>query len=99
MNYILDDQHNPVLVDDLLTWANWFEAADRHVALTELDGVKVSTVFLGIDHNLSYGAKQPILFETMIFGGEHDEACWRCSTWQEAEAQHERVVAELLGGI
>jgi hypothetical protein len=38
---------------------------------------------------------KPHLFETMIFGGERDQECWRCATWAEAEAQHERVVAEV----
>ena len=46
----------------------------------------VSTVFLGLDHAFDGGT--PLLFETMIFGGEHDEYQERYATWDEAEAGH-----------
>lgn len=46
----------------------------------------VSTVFLGIDHG--YLERKPLLFETMIFGGAHDQYQERCSTWEEAELMH-----------
>jgi len=84
-HYILDG-HNPVSVD-LMRWATWFERADRHVAQSGVkDGVQVSTVFLGLDH--SWGEGPPMLFETMIFGGEHDQYQERCSTWGQAEEMH-----------
>lgn len=89
-NYILVDK-KPVEEPDFMKWAKWFETADRHVNKTELpDGVKVSTVFLGMDHG--FMSNTPILFETMIFGGEHDEYQERYSTWEEAEAGHERAI-------
>jgi hypothetical protein len=76
---------------DLITWAKWFEAADRHVAKTDItDDIHVSTVFLGLDH--SFGDGPPLLYETMIFGGEHDEYQQRYSTWEQAEAGHEKAV-------
>jgi len=38
-------------------------------------------------------AGPPLLFETMIFNGPDDgEYQERCSTWEEAEAMHERAV-------
>lgn len=75
----------------LLTWASWFETADRKVSYTKLPyGVRVSTVFLGIDQ--SFGGKTPILFETMIFGGKHDEYQERYATWAEAEVGHQEAV-------
>jgi len=80
---------------DLMTWATWFEKAHRHVAQSEQNGVKVSTVFLGLDHQ--WGDGPPLIFETMIFGGEHDEWQERCSTWDEAEAMHKKACA--LAGI
>lgn len=95
-NYILEG-HKPVKCDDILTWAKWFETASRVVkkdtAKVTLHGknvgeIKVSTVFLGIDHNFD-DKGDPILFETMVFGGELDEACDRCSTWEGAEKMHE----------
>jgi hypothetical protein len=60
------------------------------VALTTVGKVDISTVFLGLDHNF-FGGK-PLLFETMVFGGENDEYQNRCSTWEEAEAMHQVAV-------
>lgn len=80
--------HTPVAVD-LMTWAKWFETADRHVAREDRDGVQVSTVFLGINHR--WGEGPPLIFETMIFGGPENEWQERCSTWDEAVAMHERA--------
>jgi hypothetical protein len=70
----------------LMEWGKWFETADRRVANDIIGDVRISTVFLGLDH--SFGDGPPLLFETMIFGGEHDQYQDRCSTWQQAEAQH-----------
>jgi hypothetical protein len=43
------------------------------------------------------GKGPPLLFETMAFwasvNGGHEQM--RCSTWQEAESQHARMVAEV----
>lgn len=64
--------------------------ADRHVARTDLSDSWVSTVFLGLDHSFSGGP--PVLFETMIFGGKHDDFQDRYLTWDAAEAGHERAV-------
>lgn len=47
----------------------------RRVALDEFDGLRVSTVWLGIDYN--FGRGPLAIFETMIFGGEHDIDCRR----------------------
>lgn len=76
-------------------WAAFFEAADRHVSLTEIaPGVTVSTVFLGFDH--SWGDDgPPILFETMLFDDYGGGDQWRYSTWAEAEAGHRKVVDEV----
>lgn len=65
-------------------------SGDRKVGLDIIDGVRVSTVFLALDHG--YGDEPPLLFETMIFGGEHDDYQERYSTWEEAEAGHKRAV-------
>lgn len=88
-HYILDG-HTPVAVD-LMTWAKAFELS-RHVASDEIDGVSVSTVFLGLDHSFGAGGP-PILFETMIFGGPHDQYQDRCATWDEAVAMHAKALA------
>jgi hypothetical protein len=84
----------PVPCDDVHEAALSWEADQRRVALTTVGVQNVSTVFLGLDHR--FGEGPPLLFETMVFGfGPDDERCERCSTWEEAEAQHERIVNEL----
>jgi hypothetical protein len=51
--------------------------------------VRVSTVWLGLDHNL-FGP--PHIFETMIFGGAHDGTLWRYSSHAEAVTGHAAAV-------
>ena len=87
-----------------LEWARAFEAGNRRVAETFVDlpggdgeKLRVSTVFLGIDHNFR-DAGPPILFETMVFGLS-DDMQDRCATYDEAEAMHARVVAEVRARI
>jgi hypothetical protein len=93
--YILDG-HTPIRCTDLLAWGRWLETADddRIVAQTTYDGARISTVFLGLDHAfVPTEPHVPILFETMIFGGEHDGYQQRYATWAEAEAGHAVAVA------
>lgn len=81
----------PRPVYDLVSWARAFETMDRQVASTDVtEGVRVSTVFLGMDH--AFGGGPPLLFETMIFGGPHAHDQWRYSTWEEAEKGHAEAV-------
>lgn len=87
--YILDGEiAKPV--DDVIEWATYFETADRTVKKKKLPDCDVSTVFLGMNH--AFGDGTPILFETMIFGGEHDSYCERYSTWEEAEIGHQKAI-------
>lgn len=91
-HYILVDRV-PFAVD-MMTWARWFNDIDsRRVDHTDVDArCHVSTVFLGLDHNFSGG--EPILFETMIFGGPLDGAQWRYHTYDQAERGHADAVAQ-----
>jgi len=73
-------------------WAQAF-SLPRHVGHTQVGGVTVSTVWLGIDH--AYGGGPPLIFETMVFGGDHDEDVWRYATEDEARLGHASVVAML----
>lgn len=94
-HYILDGR-NAVPCDDVLMWAKWYENNNHIVAAWGDRGdVYVSTVFLSIDHG--FGGV-PLLFETMIFGGPHHQWQDRYSTWQEAAAGHNRVVANVILG-
>ena len=97
MNYILEDK-TPVPCHNLIEWAKWFVMnRDKKVVKQEnLPGdVYVSTVFLGVDHAM-IGSEEPLLFETMVFGGELDGECARCSTWEQAEVQHALTVQRIF---
>lgn len=76
---------------DIETWAKRFDHSNKHVAETQIGGIWISTVFLGIDHNHSR-VGLPILFETMVFRGGHGDECERCETWEQAEKQHAEAV-------
>lgn len=67
----------------------------RQVADDRQGEVRVSTVHLVIDH--SFGDGPPVIFETMIFGGEHDKEQWRYSTLDEAREGHQRAVELAFG--
>lgn len=101
------DGHTPIATHDVLKWAKWKAKARRRaddpsrVGLTELPGgAIVSTVFIGTDMgfaSLFDPTAPPVLFETMTstdhgFGNPSDRYC----TWAEAEAGHERIVADAL---
>src|SRR4030095_5621605 len=87
----LDEHQQVVPCDNVMEWANWFETSDRVVAQTKIrDGVRVSTVFLGTNHSVDPPAP-PIVFETMIFGGAHDQHTQRYATWFDAEQGHEEA--------
>lgn len=75
-----------------LEYAKWREIPGRvRVALTELPNEKISTVFLGSDHQFVDGLP-PILFETLIFGGSADGYMCRYNTYEQAAAGHRQVV-------
>lgn len=57
---------------------------------------RISTVFLGIDHN--FGEGEPILFETLIEGGPKNDHMERYRTWDDAIAGHQRLLKELSHG-
>ena len=86
--YILWADRKPLPCENIAAWVEFFKDSDaRRVAYDAVGEVSVSTVFLGLDHNFGNGGP-PVLFETMIFGGPHDEDQWRYCTWEEAEEGH-----------
>jgi hypothetical protein len=99
--YILDENKNPVRCDDHMERHKWNESLpeDQRTSLgCKVDHwtngkISVSTVFLSLDHG--WDSDVPIVFETMIFGGERDQECERYATWEEAKAGHDRIVAEV----
>jgi len=92
--YILDGK-TPIPCFDITKWGSQSKE-DKTVGRDQFGDVSVSTVFLGIDHSFSGGT--PVLFETMIFGGEYDQYQERYCTWDEAESGHQ-IACELVNKV
>jgi len=93
--YILDEHGEPQPCDDVIAWGTWFETAERHVAQDMDEGagaerVRVSTVFLGLDHNWR-DVGPPILWETLVFGGPLDGEMDRYSSLADAVRGHQAM--------
>jgi len=94
--YILDG-HTPVRCNNLEVWEKFLEGGTRKVALDEpVPGVRVSTIFLALDHNFLMEDHPPILFETMVFGGALNHFQERYCSWDEAELGHQAILANVI---
>jgi hypothetical protein len=95
MYYKLNPDHS-VEPCGLFDWSEAFEKIEnRRIAFDELEGVGfVSTIFLGMDHSFFEGP--PLLFETMARIGDRwaEEVMRRYSTYDEALAGHNELLAE-----
>jgi hypothetical protein len=104
---ILDESGN-VIPASLLEWATWFETNDKQRIIQQDyfldDKFKVSTVFLGTNHNY-FSSDKPLWFETMVFGPKKKKVLlgkmhevrpdlWmrRCETLAQAKAQHQEGI-------
>ena len=86
-----DKTISPITIDELVNQRIY--DSDNKVAYTNITkDIYVSTVFLVLDH--SFGEGPPLVFETMIFGGELDQYQERYSTYQQAEAGHLKACRE-----
>lgn len=89
MSRYFDRQGRPM---ELMDWARAFEKVENKIVIQEKIGdVTISTVWLGLDHQ--FGDGPPLIFETMIFGGDYDEDQWRYSTEAEALDGHRAAVS------
>ena len=93
-HYILED--DKIVPCDMMTWAKWIGTGNKHIGNDVINGIRISTVFLGLDH--SFGGSVPILFETMIFGGAEDGYQTRCATLEEAKEMHKKAVELVKNG-
>lgn len=79
-------------------WVQLFDMENRRLGYTRIWGdlvIEVSTVWLGLDHRYSQNGP-PLIFETMIFGGDQDGETARYSTQEDAIRGHNEIVSELL---
>lgn len=90
--FVLDGDDEPVPCTDIHEWGRFMMEAPRHVADTRNSGLRVSTIFLGLDHG--FGGRR-LLWETCVFGGELDGEQERYGTREEAEAGHAVMLARV----
>ena len=101
MNTYILDGRTPVACDDMMLWGDWMNPEGKEpfhrtvrrdsFIIGSKEYCDLSTVFLGIDYN--FGERgSPVLFESMVFGGEHlDESMDRYCTWAEAAIGHSKI--------
>ena len=91
---LADDGRTPIPTDVTRLSA----LADHHIpgGVSERNGVRVSTVFLGLDHSHSFDGP-PVLWETMVFGGKYDGEQERYSSFEAAQCGHQQMIAKVFG--
>ena len=95
--YVLLQSGEAVPEPDLTAWALWMNGNDHIIRQDAVGDVLISTVFLGLDCNFTAHGP-PLLFETMIVGGMHDNVMWRYATQADALKKHMWIVKSLSGG-
>jgi hypothetical protein len=94
--YYLDKDDTIVPVDDFNNpeWLCFMKDIARRRLATDVvsDGIKVSTVFLGIDHGHGAPGNVPVLWETLVFGGPLDGEMRRYTSKEEALKGHEDML-------
>ena len=99
MFYVLDGNGEPVPATDEQA-IQWFEDGRPGLKVqdTTIGEATVSTVFLGMDHRWGRGSGEPVLWETLVFGGPADGCMNRCSgSRADAHAMHQEMLARVLG--
>lgn len=91
-----DRQGNSISVDE---WGTLHSDINyKRIGWRDFEGsVSVSTVWLGIDHAMPWD-DQPLIFETMVFGGPYADAQMRYATEQEAIDGHARTCSDIEAG-
>lgn len=109
LHYVLLPDHSVKAIvgpNAVLEWALEFENGPHSLGDTDVDGWRVSTIFMGVDGTVFSGP--PILFETMVFsastrvvnfGGQERSLHTpvdrrRYSTYEQAMQGHAECVAE-----
>jgi hypothetical protein len=89
--YILDENNQPVK-SNITDCGKWLQKNPERKAVKQehIGDVFISTVFLGLDH--SFQSDIPMLWETMIFGGEHDQYQDRYTSYEDALEGHQTAL-------
>ncbi len=83
--YIIDEYGNIKLEKNVRKWGKWCQdhAGELIISKNEINGAVVSTVFIGICVS---ELAEPMLYETMVFGGKWDRLQHRYNYSNKAEA-------------
>lgn len=94
--YILDENNKPVLEPDDEKSFKWrSDYLHKIVSRTSFpSGTRISTVFLCLDHGWESGP--PVLWETMVFGGEFSNDQERYTSHDDAVKGHIEWVKKVL---
>lgn len=86
--YILDENNKPIR-STIVDCGKWLEENPERKAVKQehIDDIFISTVFLGLDH--AWDSDIPVLWETMIFGGDHDQYQDRYTSYEDALEGHQ----------
>lgn len=102
----------PYNLEDWQFWWSWGKLLLGWYQVNEtiLPDCRVSTIFLGLDHDNMLGWDwsepmhpvrpddyMPLVFESMIFGGDHSGRQSRCRTLHSARAMHRYMVKVARG--
>lgn len=85
----------------LMVWASLFGDWEyKCVAETYVGPYRVSTIWLGLDHDF-FRTGRPLIFEMMVFGpeGASDVDCRRYTTEADALAAHEETVTVIRATV
>lgn len=100
MHYLLDKNKEPYKVS-IEEYLEKLLEIDKHVAYDVVEDekgneVRISTVFLAMDHGWGVRSNnrnyKPVLWETMIFGGEHNDYQKRYSSHKSALIGHNKAL-------
>ena len=89
--YILDENNKPIR-STIVDCGEWLQKNPERKAVKQeyVGDVRISTVFLGLDH--VWNSDIPVLWETMIFGGEHDQYMDRYTSYEDAIEGHQTAL-------
>ncbi|MEH1796438.1 hypothetical protein [Nostoc sp.] len=98
LNYYKLEGQTPVAVESFMEWSLWIISAQTTVMINELRQSIISTRFVGIDLNpgSSNSNSQPMVFETLVMGGELDGKRNFYPTWDEVIEGHLKICTQVF---
>lgn len=95
MTWYILKRGRPVKAKSIKHYHYWsLNSKYKNVKQEHIGDVFISTVFLGLDHAFPWDEDQtPVLWETMIFGGEHDQSYQeRYTSYEDALEGHQTAL-------